>query len=291
MDQDKNSLVLGQLLVRAGLLAPTLLDQALENAKTKGIRLGQVLLYSGLIVEPDLKAALQAQRLIRQSMLTLTHAVESLKVATTYRIDLNTAIARLRWLSGHRQIYQFARILLDANVLSLQQLDGLLAISSRTGAPLGRLVTMHHDVDNNLRSSILDSLILMRSGELSYEQGTAATKIAFATGASLTTLLGMVSSPVASLSREFHKCGILTLVEVSDIIEESLQRETLWQGVYVMENLSAHLRFAASLKVVQMMESEEISAAQARSLCDHLLMKCPFKLDFGPDQSALKKIA
>lgn len=290
MDQDKNSLLLGQLLVRTGLLDPSLLDQALENAKTNQIRLGQVLLYSGLIAEEDLKSAIQAQRLVRQSMPTLTHAVESLKVATSYRIDLNRAIARLRWLSGHRQIYQFARILVDANLISMQQLNHLLALSSKTAVPLGRLAMMHHNIDTDLRCFILDTLILIRGGELTYEQATAAVQSA-GNGKRLAAQSGTVSSPVALLSKEFHSCGVLTPIEVADIVEESLQRETLWQGVYVMENLAAHLRFAASLKVIQLMDAGEISAKQARALCDDLLIACPFKLELSKDGSNRKKIA
>jgi hypothetical protein len=251
---NRNSALLGQLLVRASVIEPRVLDLALENARTKQMRLGQILLYSGLVAEDTLKAALQAQRMVRQSILTLSHAVEGIKAVVAYGIDLNTAIARLRWLSGHRQIHQFARIVLDAGIVNLEQLGSMLALSVRNAMPLGRLLVMHNYIEPSLRNTVLDALIFVMCGELSYEQATAAVIAAHITGESLPDLVEFQASPVAILGFEFRENGIFSDMEIADIVEESLQRETVWQGVFVTENLAAHLRFAASLTLSKMLD-------------------------------------
>lgn len=291
MDQQKNCILLGQLLVRAGLLDPGLVDPALENARAQQTRFGQVLLYSGLIAEESLKYALQAQRMVRQSVLTLGHAVECLKVAVAYGIDMNTAVARLRWLSGHRQIQQLARLVLDAEIVTLEQLSFLLGIAGKTGAPLGRLMMLHGFMNVELRNKVLDILILIRSGDLSYQTGASIIRKVRKSDCSLADLLNLISLPVATLSYEFMGCGILTAVEIADIIEESLQREALWQGSHVMDNLSAHLRFGASVKVAQLCEEGEISPKQARVLCDELLLSSSFKMDLSARKDLYKRIA
>ncbi len=279
MMDHKNSALLGQLLVRAGVLDPRVLDVALENARVQQIRLGQVLLYSGLVVEDTLKAALQAQRMVRQSILTLSHAVEGIKAVVAYGIDLNTAIARLRWLSGHRQIHQFARLVLDAGILNVEQLGQMLALSIKNSMPLGRMLVMHDFITVDLRETVLDALIFVMCGELSYDHAAAAVRAAHRTGQTLAELLGLHSSALAILGHEFKVSGLFQEMEIADIVEDSLQRETLWQGVYVTENLTAHLRFAASLTLSKMLDDGSISAAHARQLCKDLLLSTTYVLD------------
>jgi hypothetical protein len=292
---NRNSALLGQLLVRASVIEPRVLDLALENARTKQMRLGQILLYSGLVAEDTLKAALQAQRMVRQSILTLSHAVEGIKAVVAYGIDLNTAIARLRWLSGHRQIHQFARIVLDAGIVNLEQLGSMLALSVRNAMPLGRLLVMHNYIEPSLRNTVLDALIFVMCGELSYEQATAAVIAAHITGESLPDLVEFQASPVAILGFEFRENGIFSDMEIADIVEESLQRETVWQGVFVTENLAAHLRFAASLTLSKMLDNGSLTVAHAQRLCKDLLLSSAYLIDritaLEAEENEQKKIA
>ncbi len=45
---------LGEILIDAGMLRPDQLDIALELQKSRGLRLGQILLQEGFVSEPQL---------------------------------------------------------------------------------------------------------------------------------------------------------------------------------------------------------------------------------------------
>lgn len=275
----KNSALLGQLLVRAGVLDPLILDIALEKASSQHMRLGQVLLYSGLVPNHVLKASLQAQRMVRQSVLSLTHAVEGIKAVVSYGIDLNTALARLRWLTGHRQIHQFARLALDAKIIDIEKLGKMLSLTVRTGQPLGKLLLTHNIINNELRHTMIDALIFVMCGEVTYEHAVAAVRAANRTDQNLCDLLGISGSPLSILGHEFRLSGLFHEIEIADLVEESLQRETVWEGIYVTENLSAQLRFAASLTLSKMLDNGTLSAAHAQKICRELLLSTNFVLD------------
>lgn len=267
--------LLGQLLVRAEILEPHVLNAALDKARESGLKIGQVLLYSGFISERTLRGALYAQRQVRQRALPLAHAICALSTVNKYGIDFVTAIAKLRWASGHEQIHQFARIVVEANVIDAFQLGNTMALSIRSNCPLGRILVVHDFISSQTRKLILDAVILIRCGEITFEHAVAGVKAAMRTGKPLHELLGMPASPVLVLSKEFYDSGLFTEVEVTDLVEESLQRETLWQGTAVTDNLVANLKFAATLVINRMLANGELSREQATLITQDLLLSLP----------------
>ncbi len=265
-------ILVGQLLVDSGILEPKLLDIALEKAKEHCVRIGQVLLYSGLVSDYHLRTALTAQRMLRQSLISYRHAVDALRLVKEQKMDAEAALARGRWLHANEQIHQFAKLLMDVGIIESHQLGSSLALAIKHDYALGRVLTVQGKLTMDLRKAALDTIILVRSGDITYEHGVAAMRAVLRTGRSISDLMGLESSPIHSISEELIESGILTEHEVVDIIEEALQREALWKGSLTSNTIIANLKFAASISINRMLAEGTVSVNHAQTLCNELFL-------------------
>lgn len=264
--------LVGQLLVESGMLEKELLDIALERARQNGIKIGQILLYSGLVSDSDLKAALTAQRMLRQSLLSYRQAVEALVFVRRDAMPYETALARARWLHTSEQMHFFAKLLLDADLVKESDIGSCLALSIKQNYPLGKVLMLHEKISLEARHAAIDAIILSRCGEITYEHAVAVLRAVVRRQTSVAELLGLEDSPMNVISKDLIQSGVLSPFEVIDIIEEALQRESLWNGASVGPTLIASLKFAASLSINRMVANGQISLQRAQSLCRDLLL-------------------
>ena len=264
--------LVGHLLVEAGMLDKALLELALDRARDNDIKIGQILLYSGLVSEHDLKAALSAQRMLRQSLISFKQAVDALRSVKLYKMPYEVALARARWLTTNEQIHQFARILIDAEIIGMDCLGPALAVAVCQNIPLGRVLVLHGQITEDLRRTALDALILIRCGEITYEHAVAVLRAVVRTGRSIRALLGLEESSAAQIGDELVQANILSSDEVFDIIEQTLQREASWRAQMVSKTLVANLKFAASLSINKKISEGSLTVRDAQSLCNELLL-------------------
>lgn len=88
---------IGDLLLEAGLLEQSDLQQALQAANQQGIPLGQYLLTSKTINEQTVRAAIQAQLLINDGVLPAQLAVKALRLCCKLNLRLDVALAEIGW--------------------------------------------------------------------------------------------------------------------------------------------------------------------------------------------------
>ena len=262
--------LVGQLLVESGMLEPSTLEIALERARENDVKIGQILLYSGLVIERDLKAALSAQRMLRQSLISFQQAVDALRSVRLYNMPYEVALARARWLTTNEQIHQFAKLLIDAELVKLDCLGPAMAIAVCQNFPLGRVLEMHGHISDKMRATALDAVILIRCGEITYDHAVAALRAVRRTGRGIRELLGMESSPVSAIGDELIVFNVMSREEVMDIIEQTLQREAIWRASLVGKTLVANLKFAASIAINRKLSERSITIRDAQNLCTEL---------------------
>lgn len=262
--------LVGQLLVEAGMLEKSLLELALERARESDVKIGQVLLYSGLVADRDLKAALSAQRMLRQSLISFRQAVDALRSVKLYKMPYEVALARARWLTTSEQTHQFARILLDASIIDIECLGPALAVAVCQNIPLGRVLVMHGQITADLRRTVLDALVLVRCSEITYDHAVAALRAVKRTGRDIRELLGLEPSSVTAIGDELVLWDVLSIDEVYDITEQTLQREANWRAPMVSKTIVANLKFAASLSINKKMSDRSLTVREAQLLCNEL---------------------
>ncbi len=70
--------LLGDLLVKAGVISDTQLDEAVKLAGNKHLHVGQMLIMAGYISPRDLQAAVDAQSMLRDRAVELTRPTNAL---------------------------------------------------------------------------------------------------------------------------------------------------------------------------------------------------------------------
>ncbi|MBX9688019.1 MAG: hypothetical protein K2X27_15035 [Candidatus Obscuribacterales bacterium] len=282
--------LVGQLLVESGMLDENLLELALERARECGARIGEVLLYSGLISEADLKAALTAQRMVRQLLISFQQAVHALKLVHEKTLDQETALNRARCMHTNEQLHQFSQLLFDAALIDADDLQAAISMAAKSNFPIGRVLMLHGQITFELRKAAVDALILTRCGDITYDHAVAVMKAAARTGHTVRALLGLEASPVAVIGEELVLSGVLTQFEVVDVIEESLQKDKLlWKGQMIASTLVANLKFAASVSLSKLVNSGKLSIHQAHSICQELLISTASVVQDMPIFSSLEE--
>lgn len=127
----KDALRLGSLLVKLGKAQKSQVDSALQKARASGFRVGQALLSSGLVGEPDLQRLLKVQvsEVIfdifewREGVFSVFDRVEPPAAAVTLEMDLQNLI-----MEGVRRLDERGRIKevfpeLDASVEAVTNLE------------------------------------------------------------------------------------------------------------------------------------------------------------------------
>ncbi len=263
--------LIGQLMVQSGIIDAALLHSALEKARDKNIQVGQILLYSGLIREHQLKAVLTALKMIRRSLITYEQAINALELVSQERYPYQAAFAKARWLHMREQEHEVGKLLLDAEIIGLEDLGWALATSIDNEQTFGRSLSQGLKIEPRIRVAAVEAIILARSNEITYKHAVAAMRASLRTGLSIKELIGLKESPLRAIGKEFILSGKLKPAEVADVVEETLQTETLWKNPLCYPSLINCLKLLVGL-VVDTMEAEKVSLAKARETSEDLLL-------------------
>ncbi|MEZ4544589.1 MAG: hypothetical protein R3C24_11945 [Cyanobacteriota/Melainabacteria group bacterium] len=128
---------LGELLVDSGVVSSADLTEAIQVSTRLNIPIGRVLLLSGLVSPVTLEAALEAQPLLNQNTESRENVIQALK-----EVD-QTGRSLDRTLTGSHPTDKgiglgkdkLAELLLDSEIVSQDQLDQALSTSFEAGVP------------------------------------------------------------------------------------------------------------------------------------------------------------
>jgi len=180
MNQAKIDLRIGELLIESGILTKQDLEQAMKTAEATSLPVGRVLVMAGFLSDTEFQAAVQAQSLIRDSLMPLENAVKALKLVT----DQHTSFQNALEMSGYKQpedreSNKLGELLLASKIVPLESLDTAVRTSSGTGLPLGRLLISLGLLTDELLATSLFAQQLIRSGKVTRQQAIDGLQAAY----------------------------------------------------------------------------------------------------------------
>lgn len=163
-DQDKN-IVIGDLLVKVGLIASADLSEAMQVSRRLGMPMGRVLTMSGNISPEIFQLALEAQSIIRDGVVPPDIGIEALVFAIREKLPMKDAIARI---DRHPQFSgttnRLGELLLDAEIVTQEQLEQALQASMESGLPLGGTLVTQGIIHASLLPTVLRAQEQIRDG-------------------------------------------------------------------------------------------------------------------------------
>ena len=270
MTQDATLIPIGELLTRSGVLTQESLNEALEKAKERSLPLGKVLVMLGYIKGKELKAAVEAQSLINDQMLSLELAASALSLVYKNDVKLTDALGQLGWRKQKTgSTNRLGELLVEAEAVSWDQLDEALKTSTETGLPVGRVLVFRKYIANEVLLACLTAQKLIREGVINRDQAVQGLKavrqrqIGFEESLAQSGFYRAPKRRSTPLGYILVEAGLMDQIQLMQCMEISLTYEKEIGEVFVEEKFLSRSLLKAALKVQEMVDNGTLSSKLA----------------------------
>ncbi|HEY9733434.1 MAG TPA: hypothetical protein V6C89_16060 [Drouetiella sp.] len=171
----RQSVKLGELLVLSGLVNEGDLMNALELGLIREQPIGQVLVESGYITKEILSAALKLQQMVTNGTLNALQASEAIRQVATRGFTIAQAVAELGLLKfDANETIRLGEILKASGVITDEDIKKAIDLSSRNSALVGKMLLVTGMIDEQMLHASLRCQFLLREGFLKMDQATQA---------------------------------------------------------------------------------------------------------------------
>lgn len=279
---------LGEFLVALGVFTPEQVAEAIQIAMQINLPLRRALLLSNKLREEQLQAVLQIQTLIRQGVMDLPTARRVYAAAQQEGFSLSAALQKMgvssRKGDEKLQSSRLAALLLDAGLVTQEQVDEALKVGFETGTPVGRMLVVSGVIEHNVVARALEIQVMLREGKMSHGQGVELLKaeslrvLPVAQAAEQRGLSKQDQNKKVRLGELLMLSGILTEGDLLNVLEVGLTRPKplgdilIEMGFITQEVLDSALRLqgmisrglidirAAAATLQQMLNTGKVSA-------------------------------
>jgi hypothetical protein len=270
---DATLVPIGELLTRAGVLTERSLNDALAKARERSLPLGKVLIMLGYIKAKDLRAAVEAQSLINDGMLSLELATTAITMVSRHNYKFPEALGRLGWKKQRvGSTNRIGELLVEAEAVTWDQLDEALNTSTETGLPVGRVLVFRKYLSSEVLLACLTAQKLIREGVISREQaiqGLRAVRLRQVGFEESLAASGIYRRPArrsTPIGYLLVQAGLMDQTQLMTCMEMSLTTEKPIGDVFVEQGLVPRAVMEASVQIQEMVDNSTLSpelAAQA----------------------------
>lgn len=220
---DRPDILLDELLLELQLISAQQLNEFTELSKKTGLALGKTLLLSHAISEKNLEKLLKLQAIYRGCKIPRQLVLDAYRCSVSEGLTVEEGLAKAGVFA---QIISFSRLgllLVDAKLITKDQLDEAQKLANETRFPLGKTLTMHGAITQAQLSLALDLQRQMRERKISKDEALSQLTASKEGGGKALELSHMAASAPASTdeqSRSLPKISLVELLVISGIITE-----------------------------------------------------------------------
>jgi len=248
MTSEAGGVRLGDLLTQAGLLRPEELREAMQISKHQSLPVGRVLIMSGFLSDGQLRAAVQAQSLLKDGVINLETVLQALAIVGKEEMALEEAFRRLGLeVQQSQPTNKLGELLVEAEMVTKEALDQALAQSTQSGLPLGRILILTGAIVEPLLSFALNAQVLVRDHKITREQALQGLRAARERQISLEqslaeTGLQLPLHNTIRLGELLVKAGVMPDTNLMDYVEMGLvQEQPLGQILLAQGAINEHI--------------------------------------------------
>jgi tetratricopeptide (TPR) repeat protein len=264
--------LIGDLLVKAGVISQSKLDEAIKLSGAKHLQLGQMLIMSGAINAAQLQAAVDTQSLVRDRTIDLNEALKVLKQACKSGQSISDVIASAQTKqSGSTN--KLGEVLLEAGLINADQFSKAMQRSLATGLPLGRILVLNNTLADSVLSLALDLQVRIRDEMITRLEAIDALRSAAGIEGDELPDPNRVAQAQAALKAPrkhgvrigemFVRAGLLTETDVMNALETGLATDQLIGQVLVGQGFITEQILEAALGLQKMVDSNHLEVDKA----------------------------
>lgn len=260
---------LGDLFLESNIISPQMLAEGLRIASGAALPLGRVLVMSGYVSDPDVKAAIDLQLMVRNGEIAQDVAIKALRVCHCSRVRLEDALE----IVGARRddavpLGQLGVLLLKSEIVSARDLEDAAKASRVVGESLGRILVMRGLISPLVLSVALNVLALVRDGKIQVKLATLVLKKAYTDRISLAHSLqsfgiGYGDREPVKLGTILSAAGCLPESDTVFAVEVGLEHSAQVGWVLVETGLVSEYVVEAALQLQSMIHMGTLSFRKA----------------------------
>ncbi len=276
MTESASQVKLGDLLTRAGLLTVDQLKEGMLIAKQQSIPVGRVLIMAGFISEPNLQAAVQAQSMVKDSVIDLETVLKALTLANQKGISLDEALGQTGWKEQAGGLTnKLGELLIDSGLLTKENLDSGLAQAKLAGLPLGRILVTYGIISEQLISAALNAQILVRDSKISRDQALQGLRACRERQISLEDSLkesglNIPTQETIRLGELLVMANILTENNMMTVVEVGLLEEKPIGKVLIEKNYLTDDLLQSALSIQKYVAERKLARADAGTVLTYV---------------------
>lgn len=266
---------LGELLIQIGLLQRSALDEAVQIVEQTGLGIGRVLVLSQHINEKVLDATVQAQSMLRGNRLDLGQVKQAITGIAFGKFrtfdDAMTALGKVNTVPTKNDL---GDLMVEAGLVTRQQLLAAIDKSNETGLPFARLLVLSGVITESAMTSALNVQGMLDAGKVERDQALKTLK---SSGRKTVTS----SATPAPSERDFYSLpdrksvllgellvagGSISKSQLSGAIEMTVSQNKSLGAVLQEQNLISETILKHTLELQDMVMSNKCSTADAAKI-------------------------
>ncbi|MBX9693722.1 MAG: hypothetical protein K2Z81_15140, partial [Cyanobacteria bacterium] len=173
---DTKRIRIGLLMIDSGLITRQDLEECLRMAGDTGLPVGRILLLTGKTTEAVLQATVQAQSLLKDGIIDLKTSYEALRLVSSKGCSFRDALKELKVSIAEVEVNKLGELLIATQFVSKEQLEKALTDSTSTGLPIGRMLVLNGVINESQLAATLNAQILIRDKKITKEQAIEGLK-------------------------------------------------------------------------------------------------------------------
>lgn len=261
---------IGELLIHLGLLTEGDLMEASHVAVDLGLPLGRALVMSDYITDAQLRAIIQAQSMLKDNVIDMQTVSNAMRIVAESDCSMDEALAKCGYSPNDAApTNKLGDLLVEAGVLSADELKVTLQRAEENGLPLGRALGYTGRVTPALLHASLNAQVLLRDGRITRAQAISALRAAHQKQTPFEQELveqGSYSPPSGArvrIGELFVLAGITTEEQTLVALEQCLMHQKMMGEVLLEMNLVTPELLQSALRLQEAVDTRVLTALTA----------------------------
>jgi hypothetical protein len=262
--------LLGDLLVKAGIIRQTELDEAVKLAGNKQVQVGQMLIMARHLTPAQLQVAVDAQSALRDRRIDMSAACKGIKFACKSGLNFSEAVSTQEVTASKLSpTNKLGELLLEAGLITPDEFAKALQRSQSTGLPLGRILVLNSSISDTILTTALEVQVRIRDQMLTRLEAIGCLR-ACATIGTTDETLESTSQVEAALKKPRRKgmrlgelfvmAGVLAEADVMNALELGLVNDQPMGQILVHQGFITTELLEAALKMQELVDQEALTA-------------------------------
>lgn len=292
-----SDLPIGEILIQAGLVSQVQIDEAVKDTGTRQRLIGKTLIARGWLKPEQLRAALQAQSLLRDGIVDSFKALKALGIACSFDKSFEEALKEITLSAAvgpnKETTCKLGELLVDAGIIDKGEMEIAHSKSLERGEPLGVVLVAEGLLTESYLDATLELQVRVRDGMFSREQAIAALKQdprrlldMIAPNMKADEGLKQKTKAAIRLGELLMRAGIVSQSDVLQALELSLAHGHPIGEMFVARGFVTRALLDAALSLQQMITATHLSIGEATACLvkvfnsDKAVSECLLELNF-----------